>query len=75
MNSKKIDKEQNGFPKLMINDDREIIILATRKKNDDTISGIVVWANNLNLAKDSFWNADRFYDYNGQVILSNNQID
>ena len=78
MHTKRIDTpEESEFPKLMISNDNGIIILAT-DEDGNYLKGTILESNispNFVGEWSEVWAKDNFYDYPGQVILSNHKID
>ena len=66
------NKEQNTeikFPCLMISENEQTIILATREK-DDVLSGFAL-KHNKELHFSKFWARKLFKPFNGSITLSN----
>lgn len=77
MNSKKIDKEKKSeFPKLMVSN-TNLILALNSKNNGEELIGVMLWSlyNTPIGYYCEYFDADKFHDYPGQVILSNHKID
>ena len=82
MHTKRIDTpKESEFSRLMISKETGAILLATGEADKDHLIGLIIVSSNNNNSIDrvgryeEVWAKDNFYDYPGQVILSNHKID
>lgn len=69
INTENIPGNKLSYPKLMKHHINKVIILATRPTNGG-IAGVVVFGPNMGEYAVK-WNRDNFYDYEGEICLSN----